>query len=201
MREQHRYCLNWTKANETKWPTQGSRHSRLDGCAQARCKTGTRARAQNRYALLGDARRKISRPRQTPENCNKIAASGFSLAPLRTFPLPAPRLPLPVHRSRPHGVCAIEPGRPEYSRPARQSAVASSVPPWVAPHHVQVVSNATLLDLTLAPDPGPRTQVAHTHNTAGALLNLADRNIHGPQDKALWPHQIHLGWHRGAFRL
>lgn len=44
-------------------------------------------------------------------------------------------------------------------------------------------------------------QVAQTHNAAGALLNLADRNILGPQDKALWPHQIHLKWHRTAFRL
>ena len=44
-------------------------------------------------------------------------------------------------------------------------------------------------------------QVAHTHNNAGALLNLAARNIHGPQDKALWPHQVHLKWHRTAFRL
>jgi len=31
-------------------------------------------------------------------------------------------------------------GRPEYSRPARQSALASPGPPQVAPHHVQVVS-------------------------------------------------------------
>ena len=44
-------------------------------------------------------------------------------------------------------------------------------------------------------------QVAQTHNTAGALLNLADRSILGPQDKALWPHQAHLGWHRTTFRL
>jgi len=44
-------------------------------------------------------------------------------------------------------------------------------------------------------------QVAQTHNTAGALLNLADRSILGPQDKALWPHQDHLGWHRATFRL
>ena len=44
-------------------------------------------------------------------------------------------------------------------------------------------------------------QVAQTHNTAGALLNLADRSILGPQDKALWPHQVHLGWHRTTFRL
>jgi putative restriction endonuclease len=44
-------------------------------------------------------------------------------------------------------------------------------------------------------------QVAQTHNAAGALLNLADRNILGPQDKTLWPHQIHLGWHRTTFRL
>lgn len=44
-------------------------------------------------------------------------------------------------------------------------------------------------------------QVAQTHNTAGVLLNLADRNILGPQDQALWPHQVHLGWHRTKFRL
>lgn len=44
-------------------------------------------------------------------------------------------------------------------------------------------------------------QVAHAHNTAGALLNLADRNILGPQDKALWPQQVHLEWHRSKFRL
>jgi putative restriction endonuclease len=44
-------------------------------------------------------------------------------------------------------------------------------------------------------------QVAQTHNTAGVLLNLADRNILGPQDKALWPHQDHLKWHRTMFRL
>ena len=44
-------------------------------------------------------------------------------------------------------------------------------------------------------------QVAQTHNTADALLNLADRSILGPQDKALWPHQIHLQWHRTRFRF
>ena len=44
-------------------------------------------------------------------------------------------------------------------------------------------------------------QVAQTHNTAGALLNLTDRNILGPKDRALWPHQVHLGWHRTRFRL
>jgi putative restriction endonuclease len=44
-------------------------------------------------------------------------------------------------------------------------------------------------------------QIAQNHNAAGVLLNLADRNILGPDDKALWPHQIHLGWHRGRFRL
>jgi putative restriction endonuclease len=44
-------------------------------------------------------------------------------------------------------------------------------------------------------------QVAQTHNTAGALLNLADRNILGPQDKTLWPHPTHLKWHRTTFRL
>ncbi len=44
-------------------------------------------------------------------------------------------------------------------------------------------------------------QVAQTHNDAVALLNLADQNIHCPQDKALWPHQVHLKWHRTTFRL
>ena len=44
-------------------------------------------------------------------------------------------------------------------------------------------------------------QVAQTHNTAGALLNLGGRNIIGPQDKALWPHQVYLGSHRTRFRL
>jgi putative restriction endonuclease len=44
-------------------------------------------------------------------------------------------------------------------------------------------------------------QVSQTHNTAGALLNLADRNILGPHDKTLWPHKGHLGWHRIKFRL
>ena len=44
-------------------------------------------------------------------------------------------------------------------------------------------------------------QVAQSHNTAGALLNLADRSMLGPQDKALWPLKVHLGWHRATFRL
>ena len=44
-------------------------------------------------------------------------------------------------------------------------------------------------------------QVGYAHNTAGALLNLADRNILGPEDKALWPHQVHIEWHRSKFRL
>ena len=44
-------------------------------------------------------------------------------------------------------------------------------------------------------------QVAQAHNTAGALLKLSDKNIHGPQDEALWPHQIHLKWHRLTFSL
>ena len=44
-------------------------------------------------------------------------------------------------------------------------------------------------------------QVAQSHNAAGALLNLADRSILGPQDKALWPLKVHLGWHRTTFRL
>lgn len=44
-------------------------------------------------------------------------------------------------------------------------------------------------------------QVAQNHNTAGALLNLADRSILRPQDEALWPHQDHLRWHRSNFRL
>jgi putative restriction endonuclease len=44
-------------------------------------------------------------------------------------------------------------------------------------------------------------QVAQSHNTAGALSNLADRLILGPPDKALWPHQVHLKWHRTTFRL
>ena len=45
------------------------------------------------------------------------------------------------------------------------------------------------------------SQVAQIHNAAGALLNLGDRNILGPRDRALWPHQIHLEWHRSTFRL
>ncbi len=44
-------------------------------------------------------------------------------------------------------------------------------------------------------------QVAQNHNAAGALLNLTDRNILGPQEKALWPHPDHIGWHRATFRL
>ena len=43
--------------------------------------------------------------------------------------------------------------------------------------------------------------LAQAHNAAGALLNLADRNILGPVDKSLWPHRIHLEWHRKEFRL
>ncbi len=44
-------------------------------------------------------------------------------------------------------------------------------------------------------------QVAQTHNNAGALLNLANRDIHRPQDEALWPHPKYLGSHRTRFRL
>lgn len=44
-------------------------------------------------------------------------------------------------------------------------------------------------------------QVAQTHNTAGVLLNLVDRNILGPQDQVLWPHQTYLEQHRTKFRL
>ena len=44
-------------------------------------------------------------------------------------------------------------------------------------------------------------QVAQSHNAPGVLLNLTGRDILGPQDRALWPHQVHLKWHRNAFRL
>ena len=44
-------------------------------------------------------------------------------------------------------------------------------------------------------------QVAQAHNAPGVLLNLTGRDILGPRDKALWPHQVHLKWHRTAFRL
>jgi putative restriction endonuclease len=44
-------------------------------------------------------------------------------------------------------------------------------------------------------------QVAQTHNSAGALLDLVDRDILGPQDRALWPHQVYLASHRDRFRL
>ena len=44
-------------------------------------------------------------------------------------------------------------------------------------------------------------EVGQAHNAAGVLLNLNGRDILGPQDRALWPHQAHLEWHRGAFRL
>ena len=43
-------------------------------------------------------------------------------------------------------------------------------------------------------------QVAQTHNSAGALMNLADKNIHGPQDEALWPYRAYLASHRERHR-
>lgn len=42
--------------------------------------------------------------------------------------------------------------------------------------------------------------MGQTHNTADTLLNLAGRNIHVPQDKALWPHPLYLGKHRERHR-
>lgn len=44
-------------------------------------------------------------------------------------------------------------------------------------------------------------QVAQAHNAPGVLLNLTGREILGPQDRALWPHRVHLERHRTAFKL
>lgn len=44
-------------------------------------------------------------------------------------------------------------------------------------------------------------QVGQAHNAAGVLLDLGGRAIVGPGDRALWPDQGHLGWHRRVFRL
>jgi putative restriction endonuclease len=44
-------------------------------------------------------------------------------------------------------------------------------------------------------------QVSLSHNAAGVLLNLKDRNILAPQEQTFWPHQDNLAWHRKAFRL
>ena len=44
-------------------------------------------------------------------------------------------------------------------------------------------------------------QLGLSHNVPGVLLELSDREIRGPEDRALWPDQGHLGWHRKAFRL
>jgi putative restriction endonuclease len=43
-------------------------------------------------------------------------------------------------------------------------------------------------------------QVAQKHNTAGALLNCADKKMHGPEDKAFWPHRPYLASHRERHR-